>query len=260
MTAGVWIGIIGAIVGIVVAISSVVSVGGSSGIYIAIGIACIGGGMFFLFYKLLFAPMILAARLKKTGIPGKALIKDVQDTGVTVNNSPQVKLTLEVKNTYGQVYTVTVRTLISRLQPQLFQPGMTVPVLIDPNDEKKLIIDYSSGTEATKTRTSPSFSTPNVEAMKEEMMKGQVEGDSIRLTGTPARAIVKKYTWLGIYVNGNNPWTELEIEVLPTDGPSFEVKVKGAISEQSVPKYQPGEEIYVKYDSSDHSRVALDHS
>ena len=157
MNAGIWIGIIGGIVGLLVAIGSVVSVGGSSGIYIAIGIACIGGGMFFLFYKLLFAPMILAARLKKTGIPGKALIKDVQDTGVTVNNSPQVKLTLEVKNTYGQVYTATVRTLISRLQPQLFQPGMTVPVLIDPNDEKKLIIDYSGGTETTKTRTSPSF-------------------------------------------------------------------------------------------------------
>ena len=59
---------------------------------------------------------------------------------------------------------------------------------------------------------------------------------------------------------GNNPWTEMEIEVLPTDGPSFEAKVKGAISEQSVSKYQPGEEIYVKYVSSDHSRVAIDHS
>lgn len=24
--------------------------------------------------------------------------------------------------------------------------------------------------------------------------------------GCPACAIVKKYTWLGAYVNGNNPW------------------------------------------------------
>lgn len=260
MNAGLWIGIIGGIVGILVAIISVASVGGSSGMYIAIGVACFGGGMFFLFYKLLFAPMILAAKLKKTGIPGKALIKEVQDTGVTVNNSPQVKLVLDVKNSFGQVYTTTLRTLVSRLQPQLFQPGMTVPVLIDPNDEKKLIIDYDGVGKTTKTSGQPAFSNLNVESLKEDMMRGQKEGDAIRLTGTSARAIVKKYTWLGIYVNGNNPWSEIEIEVLPADGPSFQAKVKGAISELSVSKYQPGEEIYVKYDPNDHSRVAIDHS
>ena len=65
---------------------------------------------------------------------------------------------------------------------------------------------------------------------------------------------------MGVYINGNNPYTEIEVEVLPGDGPAFEAKVKGAISEQSVPKYQPGQEIFVKYDASDKSKVAIDHS
>lgn len=73
-------------------------------------------------------------------------------------------------------------------------------------------------------------------------------------------AIIKKYTWLGIYVNGNNPYAEIEVEVLPSDGPAFEAKVKGTTSEQSVPKYQPEQEIFVKYDASDKSKVAIDHS
>jgi len=257
MNTGLWIGIIGGIAGILVAIIAVLSVGGTSGIYIATGILLIGGGMSFLFYKLLFAPMILAARLKKTGIKGKALIKEVHDTGVTVNNSPQVKLVVEVKNSFGQRYTATLRTLVSRLQPQLFQPGMTIPVLIDPNDENKIIVDYEGQTEAPSASR---FSNVNAEAMKDDMMRVQTEGDAIRLTGKSARAIVKKNTWLGIYVNGNNPWSELEIEVLPADEPSFEAKVKGAIGEQAVSKYQPGEEIFVKYDPLDHGRVAIDHS
>jgi hypothetical protein len=257
MNAGAWIGMIGGAIGILVAITSVLLVGGSSGIYIALGIACFAGGMFYLFYKILFAPMILASRLQKTGIPGKAVIKEVHDTGVTVNNSPQVKLVLEVKNSFGQIYSTTIRTLISRLQPQMYQPGMTIPVLIDPNDENKLVIDYNGNTQSGSTK---SISNINLGFTPDELLKQQQEEDPIRLTGRPARAIIKKYTWLGVYINGNNPYAEMEIEVLPDDAPAFKAKVKGAISEQSVPKYQPGQEIFVKYNPLDQTKVAIDHS
>jgi len=89
---------------------------------------------------------------------------------------------------------------------------------------------------------------------------GEQEDDAIRLTGKEAKAIIKKYTWLGIYINGNNPYAEIEMEVLPEDEPAFEAKVKNLISEQSVAKYQPGQTVYVKYDPADQSRVAMFHS
>lgn len=44
------------------------------------------------------------------------------------------------------------------------------------------------------------------------------------------------------------------------NAPAFEGKVKGAISEQSVEKYQPGKEIFVKYDPNDHGKLTIDHS
>ncbi|MEY3763189.1 MAG: polymerase subunit alpha [Pseudomonadota bacterium] len=44
--------------------------------------------------------MINANRLQKTGLPGTARILEVRDTGVTINNNPQVKLMLEVKNPF----------------------------------------------------------------------------------------------------------------------------------------------------------------
>lgn len=259
MNAGVWIGIVGGLVGLIIGVGSVLVNGGPSGIYIAAGILLIFGGMFFLFYKLFFGPMILASRLRKTGLPGKALIKEVHDTGVTINNSPQVKLVLEIKSSLGQVYTTTIRTLVSRLQPHLYQSGMTVPVLIDPTNEKNVIIDFSGGT-TTKQRTTSALGNQQESFLKDQLMKEQREGDAIRLTGISARAIVKTYTALGVNINGNNPYVEMEIEVLPADKPAFAAKVKGAISEQSVSKYQPGEEIFVKYDNYDHSKVAIDHS
>ncbi len=258
MNAGIWIGIVGGLIGLIVGVGSVLATGGPSGVYIAGGILLLFGGMFYLFYRLFFAPMILASRLRKTGLPGKALIKEVSDTGVTINNNPQVKLVLEIKNSLGQRYTTTVRTLVSRLQPLIYQPGMTIPVLIDPKDDNKVVIDTSGGRQSA--RPANSLSDNDQSQLKDQLMKDQQRDDAIRLTGKGARAIVKKYTWLGININGNNPYAEIEVEVMPADAPAFAAKVKGAISEQSVSKYQPGEEIFVKYDAYDLTKVAIDHS
>ena len=259
MNAGVWIGIAAGLGALIFGISSALVNGGSLGIYITAGIVLMFGGMFYLFYRLFFAPMILANRLRKTGIAGKAVIREVHDTGVTINNNPQIKLVLDVKNSFGQVYTATIRTLISRLQPQMYQAGMTIAVLIDPKDENKIVVDYSGGKQSF--RADNNFSDSSGESqLKDELTKDQNRDDAIRLSGKSARAIVKKYTWLGININGNNPYSEIELEVMPADAPAFSAKVKAAIQESSVSKYQPGKQIFVKYDAYDLTKVALDHS
>ncbi len=258
MNAGIWIGIIGGIIGLLVALGAVVTTGGQSGIYIGLAMLVVFGGMFYLFYRLFFKPMINAARLQKTGLPGKATILEVKDTGVTINNNPQVKLMLEVKNSYGQKYNTQCRVLVSRINPNMFMAGMEVPVLIDPKNEQNVVIDYRSGKQSTAAASS--ITQPDKAALEAELVQLQKDNDAILLSGRAARAIIKKYSWLGANINGNNPYAELELEVLPVNAASFSGKARGAISEVSLPKYQPGCEIYVKYDLYDNSKVAIDHS
>jgi hypothetical protein len=265
MNAGAWIGIIGGLIGIIVAIGAVIATAGSSAPFITVFILVLFGGMFYLFYRLFFKPMINAARLQKIGLPGKATILEVRDTGVTINNSPQVKLMMEVKNTYGQKYNAQCRVLVSRINPNMFAPGMEVPVLIDPKNEQNVVIDYKAGNQAATMAAanyaaSPSSPQPDVAALEAALMQLQKDNDAILQTGKPARAIIKKYTWLGAYINGNNPYAELELEVLPENAAAFSAKVRGAIIEASMPKFQPGCEIFVKYDLYDNSKVAIDHS
>lgn len=255
MNAGMWIGIIGGIVGLLVGVGAVVATGGKSGLWMGLGMLVIFGGMFYLFYRLFFKPMINANRLQKIGIPGKATILEVKDTGVTINNNPQVKLMLEVKNSFGQKYTTQCRVLVSRINPNMFMPGMEVPVKIDPRNEQNVVIDFSGSTAASN-----SISSPNAEVMKAELEQLQKDNEALLASGRPARAIVKKYTWLGAYVNGNNPYVELEVEVLPENTSSFSGKARGVIGEAAVSKFQPGEEIFVKYDLYDNSRVVIEHS
>ena len=257
MNAGIWIGIIGGLIGLIVGIGAVVATAGSMGIYIGLGMLIIFGGMFYLFYRLFFKPMINASRLQKTGIPGKATILEVRDTGVTINNNPQVKLILEVKNNFGQKYNAGCRVLVPRINPGAYQPGMEVPVKIDPKNEMNVVLDFSGGTQQSSSSV---FSTPNTNTLKSELEQLQKDNDAISLSGRSARAIIKKYTWLGVNVNGNNPYVELELEVLPESSPSFSGKAKGVIAENSVNKYQPGNEIFVKYDLYDNSKVVIEHS
>jgi hypothetical protein len=257
MNAGVWVGIIGGIAGLAAGIVAVLLTAGSMGVYIASGILVIFGGMIFLFYKLFFGPLMNANRLQKTGIPARAKILEVKDTGVTINNNPQVKLVLEVKNSFGQKYTATCRVLVSRINPNAYAPGMEVPVRIDPKNDNNIVLDFTGQTAAAGNR---SFAILNEATLKTELEQIQKDNEAIAASGRSARAIIKKFTSLGANVNGNNPYVELELEVLPENAPSFSGKAKGVISETSVNKYQPGSVIFVKYDLYDNSKVAIDHS
>lgn len=255
MNAGAWIGIIGGIIGLLVGVGAVVATADKEGIYIGLGMLVLFGGMFYLFYRIFFKPMINASRLQKTGLPGKAKILEVRDTGVTINNNPQVKLILEVKNSLGQKYTTESRVLVSRINPGAYVPGMELPVKIDPKNEMNVVVDFSGNQQ-----TNSSGTVPNEAALKAELEQMQKENEAITASGREARAIVKKYTWLGVNVNGNNPYVELEVEVLPPNSVSFSGKTKGVIAAASVNKYQPGNEIFVKYDYYDNSKIAIHHS
>ena len=256
MNTGAWIGIIGGIGGLLVGIISVVTVAGEVGLYIGAGMLVLFGGMFYLFYRIFFKPMINASRLQKTGIAGTATILEVRDTGVTINNNPQIKLILEVKNPLGQKYTTQSRVMVSRINPNAYRPGMTVPVKIDPKNEMNVVLDFSGSAQPTVSATA----IANPDLLKAELLQMQKENDSILLSGKPARAIIKKITMLGANINGNNPYVELELEVLPDFMPAFSGKAKGVIAEASLPKYQPGCTIQVKYDLYDNSKVVVEHS
>lgn len=255
MNAGIWIGIIGGIIGLLVGVGAVVATADSIGIYIGLGMLLIFGGMFYLFYRLFFKSMINIKRLQKTGLSGKAKILEVRDTGITINNNPQVKLILEVKNNFGTKYTTESRVLVSRINPGAYVPGMEIPVKIDPKNEMNVVVDFTGvkqpGNSATLT---------NEAALKVELEQVQKDYEALVVSGRSARAIVKKYTWLGVNVNGNNPFVELELEVLPENAVSFSGKTKGVINAAATVKYQPGAEIFVKYDYYDNSKIVIERS
>lgn len=269
MNWGMIIGLIGGGIGILVGLIAVI---GTKQWFPLVIMVVVIGIMGTVFWRVLFRPMMINSRLSKTGISTTAKIVEVSDTGVTVNNAPQVKLLLEVYPPNGQAYLVETKQLISRLQTSMFQPGGVIPVLIDPDDKDLISLVYEgnerSGSQSFNQNQNmnpgsvvvgPWAGLSSIEAEK-KLRDIDAKNKEIFNYGTSSKAIVTKYTWLGIYVGGQNEAAELELQVTPSDRPAFSATVVGVFMAQSVPKFQPGEEIFVKFDPSNTSKVTVEHS
>jgi hypothetical protein len=81
-----------------------------------------------------------AHRLMATGIVGQATVTALRDTGVMIDENPQVEFDLLVSVEGWEPYLVAHRQAISRIVLANFQTGSQVPVRVDPSDAQRVLI------------------------------------------------------------------------------------------------------------------------
>ncbi|HYO61970.1 MAG TPA: hypothetical protein VEU29_08755 [Actinomycetota bacterium] len=77
------------------------------------------------------------------GRPGVARIVQASDTGVSVNDAPQVKIDFELE-VDGQTHLVSDKIVMERAKLALLIPGSTVSVLVDRIDPNVFHVDWST--------------------------------------------------------------------------------------------------------------------
>jgi len=81
-----------------------------------------------------------AKRIRRIGQSAEALVLEIRDTGMTVNDDPVVAFRLQVRPTGGAPYEVETRGRVGRLDVPQVQPGAVLPVSIDPQDPAKVAL------------------------------------------------------------------------------------------------------------------------
>jgi hypothetical protein len=81
-----------------------------------------------------------AMRLLQVGYVGRARVLAFRGTGVVVNENPEAELELCVALDGREPYRVTLKQVISRVALGGFQPGVTVPVRVDPLDLNNVLV------------------------------------------------------------------------------------------------------------------------
>jgi hypothetical protein len=81
-----------------------------------------------------------ARRLLQVGRRGLATVVAVRQTGVHVDDNPQAELDLQVAVAGLDPYELTHRQVISRVAIDSFWPGAKVPIRVDPQDPRNVLV------------------------------------------------------------------------------------------------------------------------
>jgi hypothetical protein len=97
----------------------------------------------FHFYRIIVPPTI------KNGVTARAKVLKVWDTGTTINDNPQIGMLVEVSPSMGSVFQAEAKTIVSRLNAALVQPGIAAKVVYDPGNLKRIqVLEVDVGSTA----------------------------------------------------------------------------------------------------------------
>ncbi|HET9249756.1 MAG TPA: hypothetical protein VFP13_07455 [Actinomycetota bacterium] len=89
-----------------------------------------------------------AERLRRDGVEATATLVAVRDTGITIGtgaqDGPMAELDLDVVVGDGPPERVTTRQVVPRLSGGRLVPGSELPVIVDPTDHTKLVVDWDA--------------------------------------------------------------------------------------------------------------------
>jgi hypothetical protein len=80
--------------------------------------------------------------LRESGLRGLARILHVEQTGVSVNDNPQVRCSLEINVPGVPAYTVTVKAVVPIIKVGLLTSPNPLPVFVNPSDLNDILIDW----------------------------------------------------------------------------------------------------------------------
>lgn len=122
------------------------------------------------------------------GVPATARILSVQDTGVTINNlNMVVKVKLLVTVEGATAYEAETSAVLSgRTSWGALQPGMTVPVKVDPKDPNRVAIDLERGLSADEA--SPAMLA---QAVNQALSAGPAGGHAAGMVSMKAADIIR---------------------------------------------------------------------
>jgi hypothetical protein len=126
--------------------TAIMSSVGDTIVWTIVPVVAITVGGLAVFFFLLRRIMGADRRLLAGGITGTALVLDVRDTGVTINNVNAVlEARLQVTIPGQAPYETTAEVTLGRMSWGALQPGMTVAVKVDHQNPQRVAIDWGGG-------------------------------------------------------------------------------------------------------------------
>ena len=99
--------------------------------------------LYFIFSRTLF-PLMQISKMKKRlireGIEADAVLLNMEQTGLYVNNQPQIKLQVQVHPSTGRNFVSEVREVLTLIDLSQLRIGSTLKVKYNPANTKEVVV------------------------------------------------------------------------------------------------------------------------
>jgi hypothetical protein len=204
-----------------------------------------------------------AQRLRTSGVPGQATIQGMRQTGVYLNEQPQIELNLQVQTQMHGAYQVTVREYVPLMLLGTLSSGRPLPVKVDPADPQKLVIEWEGamsggmpgmGMGAGMPMTPP----PSADTTQYDPEARTAEKERLLATGVAGRATVTSARATGDVDSEGRPVYDLMLTIeipgqQPMQGPA-----RTGIPADRVSQLEAGETVAIKSDPANPTAMTID--
>ncbi|WP_433635405.1 hypothetical protein [Nocardia sp. CA-120079] len=183
----------------------------------------------------------------RDGLVGIGTIKSFRQTGLTVNDQPQIRIDFSVEGVDGKIFHSHAKMIVPLTELALLQPGVVLPVRYLPDRTDKVEVDRSGDRSAAQR------------AMNESMIrKGFTTKAKLDIAerGITAQAVVQSLAVPGEIRNGYSK-IELGLVVTRPDGTAFTASVDKFLPPASVAQVQVGRIIQVHYLPENEQEVVI---
>lgn len=85
-----------------------------------------------------------AQRIRLQGVPGQGRILGMRQTGVRLNEQPQIELRLQVSTAMHGAYEVTQKEYVPEMLLGTLTSGVPLPVKVDPANPQRVVIEWEN--------------------------------------------------------------------------------------------------------------------
>lgn len=202
-----------------------------------------------------------AQRIKATGVPGSARIMGMRQTGVQMNDQPQIELSLEVTTTMQGPYQVVMKEYVPLMLIGTLSSGRPLPVKVDPANPNTVIIEWENALGGGMSGA-PSMAgmAPPAGADSSQMDPGlrQAEKERLLASGIQGSATVLSSNTTGQTDSEGRPVYDLMLRIEipgrePVQGPA-----RTGVPPERVDRLEAGDTVTIKADPANPSSMTID--
>ncbi|HEX9823685.1 MAG TPA: DUF3592 domain-containing protein [Actinomycetota bacterium] len=191
-----------------------------------------------------------AQRISATGLPAQARIVGMSQTGVYLNEQPQVELTLELSTAVQGPYQVTLKEWVPLIMLGRLTSGQPLPVKVDPQNPQNVIIEWSAPGPAMPGAVAAAQAGPpeDPQDLKKRLLA----------TGTAGTATVLEATETTDIDGEGRTVYDLTLRIEVPGFPAIEGPTRAGIPPEHIGHLEKGDTVPIKVDPQNPAMMAVD--